>query len=205
VRVIRTLFVLTLILVVVHSSATTGRAATGQPTFTSSASLRLHKSDLPRGYAVVGYFVQDSVQAWDGNLSPVVAIDQKNGWMEAVEEKALDPSKRDVLLSVQLFRTAQGARSDFSLFFTNDHPETRFQPDATWLGASAIRGLGVVANLYHILDDNSRCPRHLTAGVSFVYGNGIFSSSVCTRTVGDRAAKDLAWRLFSRARKIAGR
>ena len=202
---IRTLFVLSLIPVVVQSSVTAGRAATGQPTFTSSASLRLQKSELPHGYRYVSYFVQDSVRAWDGNLSPVVAIDQKNGWMEAVEEMALDPLKRDVMLSVQLFRTAQGARSDFSFFFTNDHPETRYQPDATWLGASAIRGLGVVANLYHVSDGTSRCPRHLTAGVSFVYGNGIFSSSVCTRTVGDRAAKDLAWRLFSRARKVAGR
>lgn len=202
---IRTLFVLLLFLVSIQSSTMPGRAATGQPTFTSAASLRLQKSDLPRGYKYVSYFVQDSVQAWDGNLSPVIAIDQKNGWMEAVEEKALDPSKRDVLLSVQLFRTAQGARSDFSLFFTNDHPETRYQPDASWLGSSAIRGLGVVANLYHISDGNSHCPRHLTSGISFVYGNGIFSSSVCTKTVGDRAAKDLASRLFSRAKKVSGR
>ncbi len=179
-------------------------ATAGQPRFSSSRVLLLRSSALPPGYRYRGYFVQQSVNGWDNNIPPIVAIDRRNGWLEAAEEKALDPTKHDVFLSVQLFRTPQGARTDFSLFFTNENPETRFEPGTSWLGATTIRRLGDIGTLYHISDESSRCPRHLTAGVSFVYGNGIFSTGVCTKTVGDAGAKDLARRLLSRARQVAG-
>jgi hypothetical protein len=103
------------------------------------------------------------------------------------------------MVSAQLFRSPSGARSDFSQFFTNAHPETIYEPGATWLGGSPLAGLGDRATIYRIADDNSRCRDHLTSGVSFVYRNAIFSAEVCLESVGEQAAKDLARRLLSHA------
>jgi hypothetical protein len=143
------------------------------------------------------------VQAWDGNIGPVMRIDEKYGWMEAAQESALDPRKYEVDLSVQLFRTARGARGDFGQFFTNAHPETIYEPGSTWLGGTPVRGLGDVATLYRIRNDSSRCPQQLVSGLSFVYGNGIFSVGVCLHTVGESGAQGLAHRLLKQALRMA--
>lgn len=172
------------------------------PAFTSPASLLLKQNALPHGYRYRNSFVQHSVERWDGDIAPVLAIDEQNGWLAAAQESALDPSGRTVMLSVQLFTTDSGARRDFAQFFTNAHPQTRFLPDTYWLGGTPARGLGNRATLYHILDKSSPCPRHQTAGLSFVYRNALFSASVCQGTPGDRGVRELARRLYARAQKI---
>jgi hypothetical protein len=141
-----------------------------------------------------------SVRDWDGGIKPVMAVDEHNGWLEASQEAAVDRQGHAVQLSVQLFRSATGANADFSQFFTNAHPETIYVPGSTWLGGSPVHGLGDRATVYRVSDDNSRCPSHLTSGVSFVYRNGIFSTSVCTVTVGEQRALGLAQRLLAHAR-----
>jgi hypothetical protein len=105
------------------------------------------------------------------------------------------------MLSAQLFQTAAGARSDFGQFFTNQHPETIYEPGTYWRGAVSIR-LGDRATLYHIEDDGSRCPRHLTTGLSFVFGNALFSVGVCSLPSGDSQSRDLAQRLLAHARIV---
>lgn len=180
-------------------------AASRPPHFTSSRLLLLKHDAFPRGYRYRYYFVRTTVEEWDQNIPPIMAIDRKYGWQEAAEEVALDPKKQDVSLSVQLFGTPAGANSDFSQFFTNSHPQTRFIPGASWLDGTSVKAMGDRATLYHMIDESSRCPGHRTTGLSFVYANGIFSATVCSRTVGDAGAKDLSRRLLARAHKVTGR
>jgi hypothetical protein len=193
---LRLLLALALFLAVMVPAA----GASSDPLFASSRTLLLGQHALPPHYHLKGVKVVYSVQDWDGGIKPVMAIDEQNGWLEASQEAALDPRRHAVLLSVQLFRTVAGARADFGQFFTNAHPETIFVPGTTWLGGSSVPRLGDQATVYRISDDNSRCPQHITSGVSFVYRNGIFSASVCTATVGERSALDLASRMLARAR-----
>jgi hypothetical protein len=181
------------------------QAAASGPSFSSARRLLLRASALPRGYRYRGYSVEDSVASWDGGIRPVMAIDERNGWLQGAEEFFLDPRGYDAGLSVQIFATAKGARADFEQFFTNSHPETIYLPGSTWLGGRSVSGLGDRATLYRISDATSRCPEELTAGLTFVYRNGIFSSQVCLRTGGEKAARDLARRLLSRARAVAAR
>jgi hypothetical protein len=172
------------------------------PLFSSSKSLLLTRTRLPAHYRFVKIQVVYSVQDWDGNVKPVMAIDERNGWLEASQEAALDPSRHAVAMSVQLFRTVAGARADFGQFFTNAHPETIYVPGQTWLGGSSVSGLGDQATVYRVSDDNSHCPARVTSGVSFVFRNGIFSVSVCTATVGENSALNLARRLLTRAQTV---
>lgn len=185
--------------------APAARAAGSATSFSSARLLLLRPSALPPHYRYRGYSLEDSVARWDGGIKPVMAIDERNGWLQGAEEMALDPKGNDAGLSVQLFNTARGARADFQQFFTNSHPETIYQPGSTWLGGRSVRGFGDRATLYRISDATSRCPDRLTAGLTFVYGNGIFSSLVCLHTVGENAARDLAQRLLNRAHAVAGR
>lgn len=178
------------------------RAQSG-PLFSSARLLLLRSSALPRHYRYRGFMVEDNVANWDSGIKPVYTIDIQNGWIEGAREAALDPKKHDVLLAVQLFRTAGGARSDFGQFFTNAHPETIYEPGAQWLGGASVRGLGDRATVYRIADDNRSCPEHLVSGLTFVYGNGIFSVELCTETVGEKGATDLAKRLLARAHTVA--
>lgn len=189
----------------VNYSSPLGVHASNASAFAAPATLLLKASALPRGFRYRGYFVQSSVARWDGNIPPIVAIDEKNGWLSGAQESALDTKGYHAMISVQLFFSPAGARSDFGQFFTNAHPQSRFVPDTYWLGGKAVRGMGDRATLYHILDNTSHCPAHLSVGVSFVFRNGIFSAGGCARTLGDAGALDLGHRLLQRARKVAGR
>jgi hypothetical protein len=171
--------------------------------FSSSQALVLKKSGFPHGYRYRSSSLSSTVEDWDQGDTPILAIDRKNGWMEATEETAFDATKHDVIVSVQLFRSPTGAKSDFGQFFTNAHPQSRFLPEAYWLGGKAVHGLGAVATLYHMSYKISRCPAHLTAGLSFAFGNAIFSVTVCTRSAGDKGARDLANRLFAQSKKVS--
>lgn len=174
--------------------------AASAPLFQSAKLLLLRKTLLPQRYRYHGYFVQDNVATWDGGIRPIMQIDEQHGWIEGAEEAVKDPRRHDAMLSVQLFRTAAGARADFGQFFTNRHPETVYEPGSDWLGGSPISGYGHLATIYRIHDGSSRCPRQLVSGLTFVYRNGIFSVGVCTETVGESGARDLARRLLSRTR-----
>lgn len=179
----------------------TQRAHAGNaPLFQSAKLLLLRKNLLPHRYRYYGYFVQDNVATWDGGIRPIMQIDEQHGWIEGAEEALKDPKKHDAMLSVQLFRTPAGARADFGQFFTNSHPETVYEPGSDWLGGSSIAGYGHPATIYRIHDGSSRCPKQLVSGLTFVYRNGILSVGVCTETVGESAARDLARRLLNRAR-----
>jgi hypothetical protein len=169
--------------------------------FTSARLLLLRSTALPAHYHYHGFFVQDNVATWDGGIKPVISIDEQNGWSEGAEEAATDATKHEVLLSVQLFRTSTGARTDFGQFFTNAHPETVYVPGSEWLGGTALRGYGDRATIYRESDTASHCPGHLTSGVTFVYFNGIFSARVCFKTAGESGAEDLARRLLRRAKQ----
>jgi hypothetical protein len=195
-------FLLVSVLSVAGTLQSNGASASSTSLFVSSKPLLLKQSLLPAHYRLKKISVVYSVQDWDGGIKPVMTIDENNGWLEASQEDALDPRHHAVLLSVQLFRTVGGARQDFGQFFTNEHPETIYVPGSTWLGGSSLPGLGDQATVYRISDDSSRCPQHLTSGVSFVYRNGIFSVSVCTATVGERSAVNLAGRLLARAELV---
>ncbi|MGI8827062.1 MAG: hypothetical protein ACR2JC_15755 [Chloroflexota bacterium] len=168
-------------------------------TFGSARGLLLTPRLLPHRYHYHGLFVQDSVRDWDGGIKPLIAIDERFGWIEGAQESVTDPGGRRARLSVQLFRSAPGARGDFAQFFTNAHPETLYEPGAQWLGSSPVSGLGNPASIYREQSDASSCPQGLVAGVTYVYGNGIFSVGVCLRTVGEQGARDLARRMMSRA------
>jgi hypothetical protein len=179
--------------------------ARGAPTFASASKLLLKQRALPPHYHYRSVTTVDSVSDWDGGIQPVMALDLRNGWQQGAQELTRDPQGKDAMLSVQLFDTVQGARADFGLFFTNQHPETRFIPGAYWLGGRSVGGLGDMATLYRVSDESSHCPGHLTTGLSFAYGNAIFSVGVCTRTVGEHGARDLANRLLRQALALAGR
>lgn len=172
--------------------------------FSSARALLLPKNGLPHGVRYRYAVSIDSVSTWDGGIGPVMAIDRKNGWWQGAEEYARDVKGRDVMLSAQIFFTASGARNDFTQFFTNAHPETRFIPGAYWLGGAGLKGLGDRATLYHTENDSSHCPGHTTSDLSFVYGNAIFSAEVCATSTGDASVRDLARRLYSRARTKGG-
>ena len=192
--------VLALLIAVLLSGITPGFAqARTNSAFSSARPLLLAPSGFPHGYRYRNQHEVDSVQEWDGGLRMVMTIDEGNGWLQGAEEYAADPRHHDAMLSAQVFATAAGARGDFNQFFTNAHPGTRFVPGQTWLGGIPMRGYGSVATLYRVADDNSHCPGQLTTGLSFVYGNAILSVSVCTQTVGDWGARDLATRLARRA------
>jgi hypothetical protein len=170
--------------------------------FASSKSLLLKQSLLPSKYRFVGSSVTYSVQDWDGGIRPVMMIDENAGWLEGAQESVLDPKKHAVGLSVQLFRSSKGARNDFGQFFTNAHPETVYLPGETWLGGTAVGGLGDRETIYRIEDSYGHCPQHLTSGVSFVYKNAIFSTQTCTLTAGDSGSLNLARRMLQRARAL---
>lgn len=170
------------------------------PLFQSARLLLLRKNLLPARYRYHGYFIQDNVETWDGGIHPVMQIDERYGWIEGGEEAVKDPKGHEAMLSVQLFRTAAGARGDFGQFFTNSHPETVYEPGNDWLGGSSIGGYGHPATIYRIHDATSKCPKQLVSGLTFVYRNGIFSVGVCLETVGESGARDLARRLLNRAR-----
>lgn len=179
--------------------------AAGKPTFSSARRLVLSRSALPRHYRYVRTSVFDSVGTWDGDIQPVVAIDRRYGWLEAAQEDLSDPSRHYAGVSAQIFLTARGAFADFGQFFTNSHPQTIYEPGAYWLGGLSLKGFGDRATLYRIRDTTSACPSHLTIGLTFVYGNGIFSAGVCTRTAGERGVRDLARRLLAHVRSVARR
>jgi len=166
--------------------------------------LLLKGPSLPRHYRYLSSFSQYSVSDWDGGIRQVMAIDIQNGWWQAAQESVSDPHRRPLMMSVQLFRSAIGARADFGQFFTNNHPETRFQPGATWLGATAIAGYGSRASIYGVQDDTSHCFQHVMTGLTFVYGNGIFSIGACTAPNGDAVARQFGKLLLKRARSSTG-
>lgn len=175
-------------------------SASSSPTFSSTRPLLLKSSGLPAHYRYRSVHVEDSVANWDGNIKPVMAIDEQNGWIEAGQEVLQDSRRRPVAITVQLFRTAGGARGDFSQFFTNSHPETIYKPGAEWLGGAPIGGLGKPATIYRYSDSSSSCPQNLVSGVTYVYGNAIFSVEDCLHTSGESGTRDLARRLFLRAK-----
>jgi hypothetical protein len=172
----------------------------GNALFNSSHALLLNRSNLPAGYQYRASQLVLSVADWDGNLKPVMAIDERYGWMEASSETLRDRKGREADISVQLFRSANGARGDFGQFFTNRHPQSSYVPGQHWLGGASVKGLGDRATLFRISDDSSTCPQHVASGVTFVYRNGIFSTQVCTGTMGDAGALSLAGRLLAHAR-----
>lgn len=194
-----------LLLGLVSLGASSQVQARTEPSFSSAHSLLLTKSVFPPHYRYRGSETVYTVQAWDGGVQPVIDLDSKNGWTEGAEETASDPRGHDVMLSAQIFSSAAGARGDFAQFFTNEHPQTRFVPGQTWLGGKTIRGFGDVATLYRISDENGRCPHQLLTGISFTYGNALLSVGVCTQTVGERGARDLASRLLRRAKALTAR
>jgi len=175
-------------------------SASSTPTFSSTRPLLLKSSGLPAHYRYRGVHIEDSVASWDGNIKSVMAIDEQNGWIEAGQEVLQDSARRPVTITVQLFRTAGGARGDFAQFFTNSHPETIYKPGAEWLGGSPIGGLGKPATIYRYSDSGSSCPQGLVSGITYVYGNAIFSVEDCLHTAGEQGARDIAKRLFLRAK-----
>lgn len=175
--------------------------ASGHANFISSHALLLPASALPHGYTARTSPVVYSVADWDGGIKPLMAIDERNGWLEGAQQTGHDNHRRPISLSVQLFRTAGGARADFGQFFTNAHPETMYTPGAQWLGGSSVRGYGDLASLYRIEDDTSKCSQHLSSGLSFTFSNALFSVSACTIPAGETQARNLAKRLISRARR----
>jgi hypothetical protein len=196
---------ITIVAAMLGATVSLSSVSAATPGFSSARPLLLKQSALPRHYRYVSSFVDDSVGHWDGGIQQVIAIDSRYGWLEGAQELVHDPGKHEVDISVQLFDTAQGARGDFAQFFTNKHPQTIYIPGAYWLGGIAVKGYGNRATLYREQDLNSACPKHLITGLTFVYGNGIFSVGVCTRTVGDVGAGMLGKRLLARARSIGGR
>src|SRR5438067_13915615 len=81
-------------LVVVPVGSVASALAQSGAGFTSPTTLLLKQSSLPRGFRYRGSFVQRSVERWDGDIAPVLAIDEQNGWLIAAQESALDRAGR---------------------------------------------------------------------------------------------------------------
>ena len=171
-------------------------------TYSSAKSLLLPARSFPGRYHVLRTSVTYTVRAWDGGIAPVMAIDERYGWMQGAEEDARDPAGRDVSISAQIFDTPSGARGDFGQFFTNSHPQSVYLPGTYWLGGTSVHGMGDRATLYRIEDDSSRCPQHLTTGLSVAFRNAILSVQVCTLKTGKAQALQLGKLLLRHARSV---
>ncbi|GAC1464809.1 MAG: hypothetical protein NVS2B16_13380 [Chloroflexota bacterium] len=178
-------------------------ARAGQPSYSSARALLLSQRLLPAHYIYKNARVQDSVAAWDSNIRQIMVIDEQNGWFQGARELASDTRGHAVHVTVQLFRNPAGARADFAQFFTNDHPETIYNPSAQWLGGFRIGGLGKPATIYRYSDTGAGCPQSLVTGITYVYGNALISVEACLHTAGERGVTDLAGRLLRHARMIA--
>lgn len=199
------MFLLLLFLSVTPWSVVGATQAHSTSGYSSADKLLLSARELPAHFRLVSSFTQDSVITWDGNVKQIVAIDERNGWLEAAQESVRDRLNRPVEMSVQVFQSHAGAMRDFGQFFTDSHPETIYVPGQHWLGGAAAPGFGDRATLYRIQDDFSRCPGRLTTGLSFVYRTALFSVAVCSRPGGETAARELAGRLLARAMRFEGR